>query len=269
MIEEPSETEEKNEDITDGTPFEECSTVDTKKSASSLSFKEIYEAKMRGEDAFAPFVKSSETVDFAEMDPWGRSKYDMFKKNTETIADEVSDVNSNIQGESGQGGEPLDDVNTKNPSGTSGQGGEPLDDVDAESPSGTSGQGGDLLEDMDKKDGDKNKQGETDDLLDKVDTKQPTGTSGQGGDQLDEVKKSEIPNGKTIPTLREMMAIRKSGTRPDAISSANGELERPDLGTFKKSTLPESVRMGVGVDPKKVVERDIAEYNLYKARQTF
>ena len=86
---------------------------------------------------------------------------------------------------------------------------------------------------------------------------------------IDEIKKSDVPVGKTIPTLKEMMAIRKSGARPDAVSSANGELERPDLGTFKKSTLPESVRMGVGVDPKKVIERDLAEYNLYKARQTF
>lgn len=126
-----------------------------------------------------------------------------------------------------------------------------------------------MLDEVSKEDGAKNSQSETEDLLDTVDQKQPTCTSGEGGDMLDDVstKKSADMNGKQIPTLRDMMAIRKSG-RPDAISSVNGDIERPELGKITKSQ-SSPVRMGRGVDPKKVTENDWNEYNLFKSRQTF
>lgn len=286
VVEEPDEedddddersNDDRNEDIVEEEHIEECGnnqipTETIGKSAHEVSFRELLEARMNGEDALAPFVKSGteEITDFSEFDPWGRSKYNMFKKNTQTIADELNDVNSNLKGESGQGGAQLDDVDEeKGMSEGSTEGGDKLDEVTTENPSGTSGQGGDMLDEVSKDDGAKNPQSETEDLLDTVDQKQPTGTSGQGGDMLDDVKKSADMNGKQIKTLKEMIAIRKSGARPDAVSSVGGELERPSLDKITKSSLPEPVRMGVGVDPKKVIERDLAEYNLYKARKTF
>ena len=441
VIGEPESNEEKNDEIIDEEHIEECGCENVKKSSvEHVTFREMLEAKQRGEDAWAPFMKSSETDGFAEFDPYGRSRFDMFKKSADTIADEVADVKTNMQSNAKTGGDQLDEVDEEKGM-TDGNvaGGDKLDEVDAERPSGNGGNGGDMIDEISKDDGNKNKQGETEDLLDTVDTEQPTGTSGQGGDMLDEVKKSamkkgdrtldriaeamvdpvfaekleqllatynkemaraddmfpgiypdrdtmdmrndlragaarryqdgvksaqqestgrlmreeeeaqavadhvlgkkedkakaeeareakkqaakdrqveaeaaetygsmgddmwdrgntsaevtsvdprylpddesdefvqteyvgrsETVNGKSIPTLKDMMSMKKSG-RPDANTTANGEIDRPELGKIMKSST-ENVRMGRGVDPKKVTENDWNEYNLFKSRQTF
>ena len=274
--------EEKNEELVgeDSEHIEDCNggqqvpTETIGKSAHEVSFRELLEARMNGGDALAPFMKSSddgEITDFAEFDPWGKGKFSMFKKNTQTIADELSDVNSNTTGNAPEGGDMLDDVDEEKGMSEGGTGsGDKLDEVTTENPSGEGGQGGDLLDDMDKDDGAKNPSSKTEDLLDTVDQKEPTATSEKGGDMLDDVKKSASAedNGIHMRTLKEI-AIKKSGTRPEAVSSMGGEMDRPSLDKITKSAMPEPVRMGFGVDPKKVIERDLAEYNLYKARKTF
>ncbi len=79
--------------------------------------------------------------------------------------------------------------------------------------------------------------------------------------------------GKHIATMREMLQVRKSGAqenRPSDASAVNADLSKPDLGRINKSlnTTPQ-IRMGHGVDPHKVVENDIREYNLFKSQKGF
>lgn len=98
------------------------------------------------------------------------------------------------------------------------------------------------------------------------------------------MKKSEDnPNGKPIATFKDMMAFRKSMdtpvSRPGSEATVNGNKGRPEsnvvdyMGSIKKSMdgsdRREKVRMGYGVDPRKVVESDWAEYRLYKDRNSF
>ena len=73
--------------------------------------------------------------------------------------------------------------------------------------------------------------------------------------------------GKHMMTLQEAFSIAKSNTRPN-MASAMGDAENPDLNRIQKSSKP-IVRMGRGVDPMKVIENDLEEWNLYKARSKF
>ena len=79
--------------------------------------------------------------------------------------------------------------------------------------------------------------------------------------------------GKHITTMREMMSFRKNDmqeNRPSDTSAVNADLSRPDLGRINKSlSNAPKIRMGHGVDPHKVVENDIREYNLFKSQKGF
>lgn len=282
-------------------PFKECDDNapegPTVKSAMDLSFRDMLAAKMEGRDLLDGYIaKNDDTQGFPELDPWGRARRDnMFKKTEDlmdsptsdavepteptvksdtaaddvkdpksimsgkrngtdstTVADDISDADELIKGNAPKGGDMLDDVNEeKGSSDHSVQGGEPLDDVDEKKgKSDHSVKGGDLLDDVDEKKGKSDHEAKGGDMLDDV----------------DEMKKSDNI-GKEIPTLREMMAMRKSGARPDTVSSVNGDLERPQLGKIQKSAAPEPVRMGRGVDPHKVTAADWEEYNLYMAQK--
>ena len=75
-------------------------------------------------------------------------------------------------------------------------------------------------------------------------------------------------NGKHIMSMKELMSVRKSGQRPDAVTSTSGDLVRPELGNpIRKTATGSPVRMGHGVDPHKVTENDWAEYKIYKAQR--
>jgi len=70
---------------------------------------------------------------------------------------------------------------------------------------------------------------------------------------------------KHITTMSEYVSMQKSAQRPDASTSNYGELARPSLDSIAKSaTASTPVKMGRGVDPHKVVEADLAEYERWK-----
>lgn len=73
--------------------------------------------------------------------------------------------------------------------------------------------------------------------------------------------------GKHLVTLNEAFAIAKSGARPN-MASAMGDAADVDLNSIRKSSKP-VVKMGRGVDPMKVIENDLEDWNLYKARNKF
>lgn len=73
--------------------------------------------------------------------------------------------------------------------------------------------------------------------------------------------------GKHLVTLNEAFAIAKSGARPN-MASAMGDAADVDLNSIRKSSKP-VVKMGRGVDPMKVIENDLDDWNLYKARNKF
>ena len=97
----------------------------------------------------------------------------------------------------------------------------------------------------------------TEDLLRKYEPDSPT-TMGIG---------KSLEGGKHMMTLNEAFAIAKSEGRPN-MASAMGDAMNPDLNRIQKSARP-IVRMGRGVDPMKVIENDLEEWNLYKARSKF
>ncbi len=97
----------------------------------------------------------------------------------------------------------------------------------------------------------------TEDLLRKYEPDSPT-TMGIG---------KSLGGGKHMMTLNEAFAIAKSEGRPN-MASAMGDAINPDLNRIQKSAKP-IVRMGRGVDPLKVIENDLDEWNLYKARSKF
>ena len=78
--------------------------------------------------------------------------------------------------------------------------------------------------------------------------------------------------GKKIMSFKDMMmkSAENSG-RPDAISSANGDITTPTFGApmLQKSADQPRVRMGPGVDPHEVVKADWERYNLFKARAKY
>lgn len=97
----------------------------------------------------------------------------------------------------------------------------------------------------------------TEDLLKQYEPDSPT-TQGIG---------KSLAGGKHLMTLNEAFTIAKSNARPN-MASAMGDAENPDLNRIQKSSKP-IVRMGRGVDPLKVIENDLEEWNLYKARSKF
>lgn len=279
-------------------------TAPSTKSAMDLSFREVLMAKLNGQDLVADFVQKSggESEGYSEIDPWGVTRRSqMFAKNngsmgvgdsgasnpteptepvklSATVADEVEDPKSKMSGKhdgtdsttvADDIKEPMD--HTKG----SANGGEPLDDVgEKKGTSDHSVAGGVPLDDVDEKKGTSDHKVGDDDLIDDVDEKKGTSDhSVKGGDLLSElhnVRKSCMDTGIEVPSMRDMLSVKKAQryepSRPDATVTLNGDLERPELGKLQKSLSPEPVRMGQGVDPHKVVEADWAEYNLYKAQ---
>lgn len=171
-------------------------------------------------------------------------------------------------------------------------GGDLLDDVGVDKkPTESAEPKETLLDQIDEKKG-KGSDVKTESQLDQLDPEKGEGTAKKGGDLLDDVghekrstehtvkpgtgllddvgemKKSASDNGKHIMSMKEMMSIRKSSQRPDAVTSTSGDLVRPELGNpIRKTANATPVRMGRGVDPHKVTENDWAEYNLYMAQK--
>ena len=77
------------------------------------------------------------------------------------------------------------------------------------------------------------------------------------------IQKNSAQGGKSILSLQELMSIAKS-SRPSMVATVNGDIITNDHTTIAKSAKP-SVRMGRGVDPMKVIENDLNEWNLFKA----
>lgn len=78
----------------------------------------------------------------------------------------------------------------------------------------------------------------------------------------------EDVGGKHIMTLEEMSAIQKSD-RPGATIAVNGEIERPDPTTFKKSggaTTVSFEELMNASDRHELMQKEWDEYNLFKSR---
>lgn len=81
-------------------------------------------------------------------------------------------------------------------------------------------------------------------------------------------KGHDVP-GRQIMSFKDMMAKSEGwGNRPDAVTTANGDVTTPEFGSpvLAKSAGEERVRMGPGVDPHEVTKKDWERYNLFKAR---
>ena len=81
-------------------------------------------------------------------------------------------------------------------------------------------------------------------------------------------KKSASDNGKTIMSLKDMMAIRKSADRMEVASTSNGSLTPPSLegaAPIKMTSFRDM--MGNGNDIRKSIEADADAYRLYKSQQ--
>ena len=272
---EPETNEEKVEAVAEH-PFEECS--DVKK---SFSFRDMYQASLEGRDYFADIAKSTSEGDFARIDPT-HSMRETFKKAIDQLS-QVHPAGELITGNAPEGEDQLDQVDEEKtvsggPESVRGSvdapkqsGADKLDEVDEEkSKSESHPQEGDQLDDVGKTKQAHAKEG--DDQLDDIDEKKTVdeGNSDKE-DQLDSVNAADLKKsedvGKPIMSFRDMMAIAKSGSRPDAGTSMNGEIVRPEPGSISKSEHSEPVRMGFGVDPWKVVEKDLAEYKAYMAQK--
>ena len=290
IVSEPESHEEhgeddKKEEISEH-PFEECD--DMKKSADAedmFSFKNIYNASMSGVDLIGDALRKSadESDDpFARIDPT-HSMQETFRKSMDQLS-QIHPANELITGNAPAGKTQLDEVDEKKtisggPESVRGSvdapkqsGADKLDEVDEKkSPSENPPTGGSQLDEVGDSKQAHAKEGK--DQLDEVDEKKTgNGSTEKPKDQLDEVdaakvKKSE-EDGKHIMTFREMMSIMKSGSRPDADTSMNGEIVRPEPGSFHKSGEDSApVRMGRGIDPMKVVEQDLADYKAYMAQK--
>jgi hypothetical protein len=72
--------------------------------------------------------------------------------------------------------------------------------------------------------------------------------------------------GRRIETVAMLKARTMGAPRPDAVASVHGDAQRPNLESIRKSASSSPARplvMGVGIDPRKAVERDWAEYNSF------
>ena len=76
------------------------------------------------------------------------------------------------------------------------------------------------------------------------------------------LRKAEVQGGKQLMSLHELMSIAKSD-RPSLMATVNGDIITKDSVPVAKSSKP-VVRMGHGVDPMKVIENDLNEWNLFK-----
>ena len=176
-------------------------------------------------------------------------------------------------GKSSKPKDMLDDVDEKkSPSGSATPKPTVADDVGEDKGRGTAENPGDLLDDIDAKKGEGSAKNVPDMLDDVGHEKRSTEHTVKPGtgllDDVKEMKKSVQDNGKHIMSMKELMSIRKSGQRPDAITSTSGEIIHHELGDhITKSATGPSVRMGHGVDPHKVTENDWAEYKIYKAQK--
>lgn len=87
----------------------------------------------------------------------------------------------------------------------------------------------------------------------------------------EEVRKTSESQGVHIPSLRDLMDIAKSGSKPGFRSAVAGEIVKPDLGKLEnvaKSQRPR-VQAGHGVDPMDVIAGDLEDYNNYISRNSF
>lgn len=70
--------------------------------------------------------------------------------------------------------------------------------------------------------------------------------------------------GKRIMTVGMVKAMAKGGPRPDAVASVYGDATRPTLQSIRKSSSStKSMHMEMGIDHKKLVEKDWEEYNAF------
>ena len=100
------------------------------------------------------------------------------------------------------------------------------------------------------------------------------GSADTGAKDVDSAMKKSMENGKPLPSFQEMMSFRKSmpyaPARPSAIASVNGDITRPEESSFRKAAPQKPVvRMGFRQDPRKVVERDLEEYRIYKTQRGY
>ena len=188
--------------------------------------------------------------------------------------DEISKPCQDLKsGESTDHGDLLDDVGEKkSPSGSATPKPTVADDVGETKGRGTSEKTKSQLDDLDPHKGEgsaKDVQSQLDDVGHEKRSTEHTVKPGTGLlDDVKEMKKSASDNGKHIMSMKELMSVRKSGQRPDAVTSTSGDLVRPELGNpIRKTATGTPVRMGHGVDPRKVTENDWAEYNLYMAQK--
>ena len=100
------------------------------------------------------------------------------------------------------------------------------------------------------------------------------GSADTGAKDVDSAMKKSMENGKPLPSFQDMMSFRKSmpyaPSRPSAIASANGDITRPEESSFRKAAPQKPViRMGFRQDPRKVVEKDLEEYRIYKTQRGY
>ena len=100
------------------------------------------------------------------------------------------------------------------------------------------------------------------------------GSTDTGAKDVGEAMRKSMENGKPLPSFQEMMSFRKSmpyaPARPSAIASVNGDITRPEESSFRKAAPQKPVvRMGFRQDPRKVVERDLEEYRIYKTQRGY
>ena len=100
------------------------------------------------------------------------------------------------------------------------------------------------------------------------------GSADTGAKDVDSAMRKSMENGKPLPSFQDMMSFRKSmpyaPARPSAIASVNGDITRPEESSFRKAAPQKPVvRMGFRQDPRKVVERDLEEYRIYKTQRGY
>ena len=95
---------------------------------------------------------------------------------------------------------------------------------------------------------------------------QKSGDTPTQSEECDGALSKSMP-GKHIMSFKDMMCKSTQSPRPDAVSSANGDITTPTFGApqLQKSAEQPRVRMGPGVDPHEVVKADWERYNLFKA----
>lgn len=75
--------------------------------------------------------------------------------------------------------------------------------------------------------------------------------------------------GKHLVSMRDLLTKSAGHPRPDAISTANGDVTTPEFGAPLQKSQSQRVRMGPGVDPHEVTKADWERYKLFKAQGRF